>query len=80
VPAHERPESEISVVAGIMPSHFVRPIARWGTQTRYKCRHCTCYMGKPQNDGVMVCSRCHTIYRPYSHETYAMVVPDDVSA
>lgn len=77
--ATEMPSAENSVVSG-RTLKIVEPIARWGTQTRYKCRNCTCYMAKPSTGSVMVCRRCRTVYQPFGEETYSMVVPDDVSA
>lgn len=74
--AAEMPSSERAVVAG-RTTVLVAPISRWGSQTRYKCRNCTCYMAKPTDAGTMTCRRCRTVYQPYADETYAMVVPND---
>ena len=75
----EMPSSEQAVVAGRTHVVIATPISAWGNQTRYKCSNCTCYMAKPSNAGVMVCSRCRAVYQPYEDDTYAMVVPNDVT-
>jgi hypothetical protein len=76
--AIEMTSAERAVVAG-RTTLRVAPISRWGSQTRYKCRNCTCYMAKPSDSGTMTCRRCLTVYQPYEDETYAMVVPNDVT-
>lgn len=75
----DMPSSEQAVVAGRTHVVIATPISAWGNQTRYKCNNCTCYMAKPSNAGVMVCSRCRAVYQPYEDDTYAMVVPNDVT-
>lgn len=76
----ETPGSERAVVAGRTTVLIATPISQWGNQTRYKCKNCTCYMAKPTEAGTMTCRRCLAVYQPYEDDTYAMVVPDDVSA